>query len=356
MARNGISYDEVKQAVDEMQAEGFNPTIAGIRERLGTGSFTTISEHLKRWRAERQQQPMVAGGSPAPDSLNGMVQAVWQQAREDATKALESYKEEIQKTLEQAEAEKQQAVEETLTIKERNQWLDERNQILLAEMRQLEKKLGAAEITINVLEKQQEELQQKNEQQNEHHVEERKGLEAKIILQQQEYKQGLSEQQEHYGHELQQRHEEQSRMLSLFEQQLTEERKRGEASEQHWITQVDDLRLQLKERDQHIENSEKEHLARLKQQQALDKDILVSLKTLQNQQGEQQKRHKESTERMTKQLSSLNARVTDIADKALLKSELEEIKTIQIRENDNLRNILDSFLKEAETLVQKKTK
>ncbi|WP_028303516.1 DNA-binding protein [Oceanospirillum maris] len=356
MARNGISYNEVKQAVDEMQAEGLNPTIAGIRERLGTGSFTTISEHLKLWRAERQQQPMVAGGSPAPDSLNGMVQAVWQQAREDATKALESYKEEIQKTLEHAEAEKQQAVEETLTIKERCQWLDERNQILLVEMRQLEKKLGAAEITINALEKQQEELKQKNEQQNEHHAEEREELEAKTILQQQEYKQALSEQQEHYRHELQQRHTEQSRMLTLFEQQLAEEKKRGEALEQHWIMQVDDLRLQLKEREQHIENSEKEYLARLKQQQALDKDILVSLKTLQSQQGEQQKEHKESTERTTKQLSSLDARVTDITDKVLLKSELEEIKAIQIRENDSLRNMLDGFLKQTEALAQKKMK
>ena len=350
MARHGISYDEVKQAVDELQAEGLNPTIAGIRERLGTGSFTTISEHLKHWRTERQQQPMVAGGSPAPDSLNGMVQAVWQQAREDATKALESYKNEIQKTLEQAEAEKQQAIEQTLAIEERNQWLNERNQILLTEIRQLEKKLGAAETRIHSLEKQQEELQQKNKQQNKINTEAQKKQEAHIIRLQQEYEQALTEQQEHYKSESQQRDAKQNRMLALFEQQLIEERKRGEASEQHWITQVDDLRLQLKEREQHIEHSEKEYLARLKQQQALDKDIAVNLKALQSQQREQQK----LTDQTAKQLHGLDIKVTDLADNISLKSELEAVKAMHIKENDNLRNLLDSFLKQAEVLIHQK--
>ena len=148
MARNGISYDDVKQAIDEMQSMGLNPTIAGLREKLGTGSFTTISEHLKRWRSERQQQPMVAGGTPAPNNLSNMVQAVWQQAREDATKELESYKQEIQKTLENAEAEKQGAIEQTLITEERNRWLEEKNNKLSEAIRLLEKQAGLADARI----------------------------------------------------------------------------------------------------------------------------------------------------------------------------------------------------------------
>lgn len=51
MARQGITYEQVSAAIDQLIAEGANPTIMGIRELLGTGSPNTIHRHLNVWRA-----------------------------------------------------------------------------------------------------------------------------------------------------------------------------------------------------------------------------------------------------------------------------------------------------------------
>ena len=47
MARPGILYVEVKQAAEDLSAKGITPTIERLRQRLGAGSFSTISKHLR---------------------------------------------------------------------------------------------------------------------------------------------------------------------------------------------------------------------------------------------------------------------------------------------------------------------
>lgn len=51
MARGGVNYTEVDEAACYLQGLGRNPTVDAIRERLGTGSRTTLAEHLKRWKS-----------------------------------------------------------------------------------------------------------------------------------------------------------------------------------------------------------------------------------------------------------------------------------------------------------------
>lgn len=52
MARPGLSYEEVATAAEKIVNEGFKPTIQRIRVALGNrGSTTTISRHLKNWKA-----------------------------------------------------------------------------------------------------------------------------------------------------------------------------------------------------------------------------------------------------------------------------------------------------------------
>ena len=43
MARSGIQYSDVQQAIDTLFERGDSPSVQRIREVLGTGSFTTIS-------------------------------------------------------------------------------------------------------------------------------------------------------------------------------------------------------------------------------------------------------------------------------------------------------------------------
>lgn len=51
MARKGITYDMVANAAAAIKARGVSPTISAIRVELNNeGSFSTISQHLAKWR------------------------------------------------------------------------------------------------------------------------------------------------------------------------------------------------------------------------------------------------------------------------------------------------------------------
>lgn len=325
MARNGISYSDVKQAIDEMQSEGLNPTIAGLRERLGTGSFTTISEHLKRWRSERQQQPMVAGGTPAPDNLNSMVQAVWQQAREDATKELESYKQEIQKTLDQAEEEKQQAIEQAVATNERNKWLEDKNNALLEEIRELEKQNGILTTKLENSEEKNRELSAQME-----------SAQADISTHQQHLEDLKEKQRKELAQHEERSHQERQKLqsdlqetLKLFEQQLNEERKHSEASEQHWIKQIDSLRQQLKDKDARQDKLEKNLSEQNRVNSELNKANTSVLSAIQTSLESSNLQNKENQRSLTTLIQSIQG---------IEKNTKEEMEALKLETTVSLKN------------------
>ncbi len=52
MARIGVDYETIRHAAVKLLSQGTAPSVQKIREELGTGSNTTIAEHLKVWRDE----------------------------------------------------------------------------------------------------------------------------------------------------------------------------------------------------------------------------------------------------------------------------------------------------------------
>lgn len=71
MARSGISYEQVQQAANALVAAGKNPTIAAVREALGTGSAGTIHRFLTQYR---EAAPVAA--KPARDVPEGLQAAL----------------------------------------------------------------------------------------------------------------------------------------------------------------------------------------------------------------------------------------------------------------------------------------
>jgi chromosome segregation ATPase len=65
MARIGITYEQVAAVADSMAGAGQQPTIKGVRERLGTGSPNTVHAHLTAWRAARPVAVVAAPTLPA---------------------------------------------------------------------------------------------------------------------------------------------------------------------------------------------------------------------------------------------------------------------------------------------------
>ena len=46
--RQGVSYETVAAAADRLRAQGIRPTLRAVRAEIGTGSLTTIQNHLAR--------------------------------------------------------------------------------------------------------------------------------------------------------------------------------------------------------------------------------------------------------------------------------------------------------------------
>ena len=85
------------------------PTLQNVREKLGTGSFATISSHLKKWRELKIKE------SPIPEQPQSFLSATkqiwataWREAEntfEEQKKALFIEKEQILKEVERLEVE-----------------------------------------------------------------------------------------------------------------------------------------------------------------------------------------------------------------------------------------------------------
>jgi chromosome segregation ATPase len=79
MARLGVTESDIKQAIQALEAEGVALTVSSIRARLGTGSFTTISTVLQRYREERERA-VTATVPELPKPLQGLFEQVWAEA------------------------------------------------------------------------------------------------------------------------------------------------------------------------------------------------------------------------------------------------------------------------------------
>jgi predicted RNase H-like nuclease (RuvC/YqgF family) len=99
-------------------ADGKRPTLAAVRDALGGGSFTTISEAMKSWRG-RHAAPVEPDTTPEAISRAGveLAAALWKQAKAQADEQLKAERgalDEARTALEQETAEAA-ALADTLT-------------------------------------------------------------------------------------------------------------------------------------------------------------------------------------------------------------------------------------------------
>ncbi|MES9811660.1 MAG: DNA-binding protein [Candidatus Thiodiazotropha sp.] len=79
MAREGVSFENVQSAVIALEAEGRSVTLRSVRDHLGTGSMSTIGQHLQRIR-ESARQPVE---TVLPDAVaHAVATAIAQQAEQ----------------------------------------------------------------------------------------------------------------------------------------------------------------------------------------------------------------------------------------------------------------------------------
>lgn len=154
MARIGITYEDVEKAALQLQGRGKLPTVDRIRELLGTGSKTTITEHLKRWKAEQADSQ-----GKLPQELSALVTGLWErlqaQAEQRVSELRSIYDEQI-KELQQTLAKNQQeanqlkqelheAVERGLRFANEKQTLEQQQQIQQQMQIQLETRYAVSQ-------------------------------------------------------------------------------------------------------------------------------------------------------------------------------------------------------------------
>ena len=109
-----IAESDVHATADTILASGQQPTLAAVRAALGGGSFTTISEAMKSWKAARQAAatPMrEVAPAAVTERLEALAGDIWGVALGMANDRLAKEREALESTRQEVEAQRREAAE-----------------------------------------------------------------------------------------------------------------------------------------------------------------------------------------------------------------------------------------------------
>ena len=114
-----ITTQQIHSIADQLHEQGIKPTLAEVRKALGGGSFTTISEAMKSWRQDNQQEEQlrqVELPSGITERLQTLGADVWQTAVDIANDRLVKDREALEGIKAKAQAETDEAQEAVKTL------------------------------------------------------------------------------------------------------------------------------------------------------------------------------------------------------------------------------------------------
>lgn len=130
MARTGVSYAEVAEAALQLVGFGKNPTVEQVRLILGTGSSTTLANHLRLWKANQETSTLLSAKENIPSELVAVMKGLWERVNNHALEKIAV----IETSHQQEIAELQKEVEKYKANNQRwqqlfNQWQQEKTQL-----------------------------------------------------------------------------------------------------------------------------------------------------------------------------------------------------------------------------------
>ncbi|MBV9576837.1 MAG: DNA-binding protein [Gammaproteobacteria bacterium] len=141
MSRIGITFEEVKKAIGELQGKQKNPTVDAIREILGTGSKSTIARFLREWKTHYGLS--TDQSSCLPPDLLGMVNGLWDALQHKAEDQIHQYRQEVDAIIAQTQQELTHARQQETALKQQLHSVEETNHQQKEEIQQLSTKLIA---------------------------------------------------------------------------------------------------------------------------------------------------------------------------------------------------------------------
>ena len=110
-----ITKNKIIEAAESLLEQGQNPTLASVRSALGSGSYTTISEALKGWKAARAkdqaQAEIVQVPASVQDAMGKAAITVWTAATQHHASQLAAERETLETDRQSIEAEKAETAE-----------------------------------------------------------------------------------------------------------------------------------------------------------------------------------------------------------------------------------------------------
>lgn len=130
MARPGITYREVSEIATQLIAQGQNPTIERIRLLLGTGSSTTIANHLRQWKVEQTGDDTIRSKEQVPYELNAIVKGLWEKIVSQSDEKIQNIEENYQQQLGKLQQELQKYKSNNQRWQQLYaQWIEEKKQL-----------------------------------------------------------------------------------------------------------------------------------------------------------------------------------------------------------------------------------
>lgn len=107
-----VTTTDIHTAADALAARGKRPTLAAVRAELGTGSFSTIGEAMKSWKApDSQQAPTVAAPDAVVQRATDLASQVWAIAQEEAEQRMQVERATLEQRQQELEAARTEAME-----------------------------------------------------------------------------------------------------------------------------------------------------------------------------------------------------------------------------------------------------
>ncbi len=107
-----ITTADIHAAAEALATQGKKPTLAAIRAALGGGSFSTIGEAMKTWKAQEQKEAQTPAAPQAvTDRASELAAQVWAIAHDLAEQRLKAEREALEQQRQELEAQRTEATE-----------------------------------------------------------------------------------------------------------------------------------------------------------------------------------------------------------------------------------------------------
>jgi DNA repair exonuclease SbcCD ATPase subunit len=318
MARLGVDYETIKQTAVKLLSQGMAPSVQKIREVLGTGSNTTIAEHLKVWREEYAKKTIHYLPPNMPKELISVFEVLWQTAMEQAQNQLAEYKQTVEA---QREALLKRELDAEKSVFDIKQKLAEMSNVLELEIAANQKLNVELAVKDERLSKKTEELiEQKNQYEDR----------LKRVY---ENKDSVIKQSNQLQNEVRSLQEKISLQTEQHQSSIAQQNVLHEQSENRWVKLIDQAREEVKDTCKKLENfrvvsddETKKFKATLSdlQQSFHEKNVQLNVALDQINSLKQDRKILQSA--IIKSKSAVTKLEEDLKSKNIIISELEKIK------------------------------